>query len=310
MTDRQWDSYTEQAINGTIFHQKRFFGYHKKGKFADISLLFKKRDKIIALASFAAYQENGKKILHSHPGASWSGFVYKEQLRCRAAEEICKLTIEYAEKQNYDEIRITLPPAIYQNCHNDNLAFAMLNAGFQYSKRELTSAADLFCEKTGIDRSVRKNVNTALSGGLRVVSGDQDIVRFHQLLKYNLAEKGTEPTHSLQELTLLKKLYPHQIELRSAYKDDDYAGGMCNWEVKKRIWLVFYCCYKKEYVPLRVLNLLFKDTLERYRHKGARFIDFGTSSLNMKVNHGLMKFKENYGAYSVFRDTLVKKLKT
>ncbi len=309
-TDQAWDNYVAHALNGTIFHQKKFLGYHGESKFDNISLLFKKRDKIVALATFASYDDKGKTILHSHPGASWGGFVFSKPLSYQSAEEICILTIEYAKKNSYDEIRMTIPPAIYQDCYNDNLAFTLNTNGFQHSKRELTSVVDLRCNRISLDRSVRKNVNTAISNGLRITNGDDDLDLFHSLLHENLSEKGTEPTHSLTELTLLKKLYPQQIEFRSAYTDDEYAGGMCNWKVKKDTWLVFYCCYKKKYVPMRVLNLLFYDTLTRYRNKEAAFIDFGTSSINMKVNEGLMKFKENHGAYSVFRDTLIKNLNT
>ena len=44
------------------------------------------------------------------------------------------------------------------------------------------------------------------------------------------------------------------------------------------------------------------------RRRSFQYLDFGTSTLNMEPNWGLIKFKENFGALGFFRDTLIKEL--
>ena len=59
--------------------------------------------------------KNDKKILHSHGGASYGGFVYPKQLNIRDAFLLVEQLIEYAKKHNFDAIQLTLPPLIYSH---------------------------------------------------------------------------------------------------------------------------------------------------------------------------------------------------
>jgi hypothetical protein len=40
-----WDKFVDQSNNGTLFHSRRFLGYHPKNRFNDHSLIFKKKKK-------------------------------------------------------------------------------------------------------------------------------------------------------------------------------------------------------------------------------------------------------------------------
>ena len=71
-----WDDFVNQSNNGTIFHLRSFLSYHIDRKFIDHSLVFEKKGRIIALFPAAEINNNGIKILQSHPGASFGGFVF------------------------------------------------------------------------------------------------------------------------------------------------------------------------------------------------------------------------------------------
>jgi hypothetical protein len=46
--------------------------------------------------------------------------------------------------------------------------------------------------------------------------------------------------------------------------------------------------------------------MKRYKDEGFKFLDFGIFTVNMDPNWGLGRFKENFGARGIFRDTFYK----
>ena len=74
----EWDQYVQTSDNGTIFHERKFIGYHPPDLFIDHSLIFRAKNKIIALLPAVEKQRNKKKYLISHEGASYGGFVYQD----------------------------------------------------------------------------------------------------------------------------------------------------------------------------------------------------------------------------------------
>ena len=67
-----WDQYVLNSNNGTIFHLRKFLSYNEDRTFIDSSIIFSENNQIIALFTGAITQN----CLHSHPGASFGGFVY------------------------------------------------------------------------------------------------------------------------------------------------------------------------------------------------------------------------------------------
>ena len=87
-----WDQFVSLSNNGTIFHQREFLTYHTGREFDDHSLMFYKKNKLVCVFSGAEVIKE-KLILHSHPGASYGGFIFK------------KSSFDLVEKiiQNFDE---------------------------------------------------------------------------------------------------------------------------------------------------------------------------------------------------------------
>ncbi len=299
ISNEEWDNYIRNSNNGTIFQEQSFLSYHPEERFKDLSLFFAKRDKIIALLTLTIKKDN---MLSSHQGASFGGFVYQKPLTANESQQICEGLLEYAQKLQVNGIEMTLPPSVYCNTPNDTILFYLWQAGFRYSRRELTNILKIK-EEFNFDRSVRKAVNH--SSELRIVDNDTNYEAFYKLLTENLMAKGAKPTHSFTELMDLKEKYPQKIVFWGAYLNDKFVGGLCNWEVKTGFQMIFYSCYDKDYGSHRILNRLFYDCCLLYQKQGIKFVDFGTSSKSMVLNQGLNNFKELYEAYGVFRDTLV-----
>jgi len=88
VTSEEWDEFVEQSDNGTMFSKRRFLSYHDKNKFNDKSIYITKDGKLHSVFTAALIERDGKKILSSHPGASYGGFVYNSELNFKEAHDL------------------------------------------------------------------------------------------------------------------------------------------------------------------------------------------------------------------------------
>ena len=112
LDETNWDDFIQSSLNGTIFHLRKFLSYHINRKFIDHSLLFIKNNLIISIFPAVEIMENNEKVLYSHPGASYGGFVYND-ISYADAEEIINLTDSYCIDNNYKKIFFVSTPIIY-----------------------------------------------------------------------------------------------------------------------------------------------------------------------------------------------------
>ena len=67
--------------------------------------------------------------------------------------------------------------------------------------------------------------------------------------------------------------------------------------------LAFYISHKEKFQELRPLNLLFYSIFEWCMKEKVKVYDFGIFTVDGEPNMGLGRFKENFGASGIFRDT-------
>ncbi|MFQ6116434.1 MAG: GNAT family N-acetyltransferase, partial [bacterium] len=139
----EWDTFVWDSNNGTLFHTRRFLNYHPGDRFQDRSLIFKKKQKWLAVLPAAVSQIEGKRILSSHPGASFAGPVFKSDLSFLNTFRMVKSLIEFCKQEEFKQIVMTLPPQIYHWRPSNYLDFALLESGFTYVKREVSSVIPL-----------------------------------------------------------------------------------------------------------------------------------------------------------------------
>ena len=132
---------------------------------------------------------------------------------------------------------------------------------------------------------------------------------FYRILKRNLSKRhGVSPTHTLKELKRLRSLFPEQLKLFSAKLDNKMIAGVLNFLINERVVLAFYISHDEEYKDYRPLNFLFYKIFEWAIYSKYKIYDFGTFTLNQEPNMGLGRYKENFGASGVFRDSIEMKL--
>ena len=136
ITSEEWDEFVEQSDNGTMFSKRKFLSYHAKDKFNDKSICITKDGKLHSVFTAALIERDGKKILSSHPGASYGGFVYNSELNFKEAHDLVDIMHEHAKSLKADRIQLTLAPIIYQTKYSNYLDFAFVRNGFQYLKEK------------------------------------------------------------------------------------------------------------------------------------------------------------------------------
>ena len=302
-----WDNFVKNANNGTLFHLRRFLSYHPEGRFVDHSIEVYKKNTLFSVFPAAESNINGENLLVSHPGLTVGSFIVPESVSISDSLELTKILIDYAKENKFDGIRLTIPPIFYQNRASNYIDYALLRNGFKYLKREVTSAlfiendvkANLSKFKPSHARAVRKAKETGID-----IKVSQDVESFYAILKENLKIRhGVNPTHKIQELYDLIDLFPDSINIFGAFYKGEMIAGVLNFIVKDDVALAFYISHKEKFQELRPLNFLFYSIFEWCIKEKIKVYDFGIFTVDGEPNMGLGRFKENFGASGIFRDT-------
>ncbi len=306
--EQAWDLFVPKTNNGTLFHLRSFLNYHPKSRFNDHSVIVRKKGRLFSLFPAAEQIIKGKKTLVSHPGATVGSFILPENLSIADSFSLVEKLIKYAKNQNFRCIRISLPPNLYQRRISNYMEYSFFKLGFVYVKREVTSI--LFLEETIKEtkmkfrpshlRAVRKAQDKNI-----VVKQSKSIGAFYTILKNNLEIRhGVSPTHTLEELINLFNLFPDKIRLFAAFLDELMIAGVVTFQINKRVLLAFYISHDERYSDLRAVNVLFYNIFDWAIESKLKIFDFGIFTVNGEPNMGLGRFKENFGASGIFRDTI------
>ena len=302
-----WDNFVKNANNGTLFHLRRFLSYHPEDRFVDHSIEFYKKNTLFSVFPAAESNINGKNFLVSHPGLTVGSFVVSEGVSISDSLELVEILTGYAKRNKFEGVRLTIPPIFYQNRSSNYIDYALLRNGFKYLKREVTSTlfiendvkANLSKFKPSHARAVRKAKETGID-----IKVSQDVKSFYAILKENLKIRhGVNPTHTIQELYNLISLFPNSINIFGAFYKGEMIAGVLNFIIRDDVVLAFYISHKEKFQELRPLNLLFYSILKWCIKEKIKVYDFGIFTVDGEPNMGLGRFKENFGASGIFRDT-------
>lgn len=306
----EWDDFVWQANNGTIFHTRRFLNYHPPERFEDHSLIFRKDKRVIALFPATIRYEQHRRILTSHRGASYGGLVTKFNVGIKDTFQLVETLIQYAEDNQFQGVELTPPPIVYYHRPSHYVDFALVKNGFGYRKREISSVIPLTFNEQEVlytfSPESRRAVRRGVKLGVEVRESDE-YENFYRILKHNLKMRhNVTPTHSLEELILLRKIFPDRIRFFGAYAEDRMVAGVVMFICNQRVVLAFYISHDEEFQQYRGVNCLFFEIIKWAIREQYAYLDFGIFTVNMDPNWGLGRFKESFGAQGIFRDTLLK----
>ena len=304
----EWDSFVPGKNNGTLFHLRSFLNYHPVTRFKDHSLLFYKKNKLFSVFPAAEKVVKSDLVLISHPGATLGSFVLPEDLSISDSMSLVKALISYCKNKNFNKIQITIPPNLYQYRLSNYIDFALMKNNFHYLKRDITSILYLENKMEDTLRKFRPSHKRAVKKGLEkglVCRESNNFDDFYKILKQNLKIRhGVNPTHTLKELKYLSELFPEKVKLFGSFYNNEMVAGVVNFIVNDYVVLAFYISHDQKFAELRPLNFLFYTIFDWAIKLKFQVYDFGIFTINGEPNMGLGRFKENFGASGIFRDTL------
>lgn len=308
----KWDRFVLESNNGTMFHLQKFFDYHTPGKFKFDHLIFVEKGNIKALLPGTVTKEN---IFESPVGASYGSIVTKD-IKFADTMEVVSALIDHAKKNNFKEIVLTAAPMIYENHPNQNLDFAMLWQGFNYSLHYISSAIKLDKNSDILERfspTIRRNIRKTIKDFNLRVEINERYDEFYPILIENKNRHNVKPTHSFDDLIKLKELMPDKLKLFMVYLEDKPIGGSLMFYPNKNVALCFYNMLLYDYAEYKPIQRVMYEVVKDSTENGYGYVDIGVSQDTkaenpMTPSMHLIEFKEKFDAKTIMRNTLTYKL--
>jgi len=292
----QWDNFINESKNGTFLFCRDFIEYHKN-RFNDYSILFYKRDSLIAV--FPANMFNGK--IYSHQGLTYGGLILSNRIKFSDVNQILTLLLSHLNEANYSALIIKQIPDIYKALPSSEVNYLLHRIKAKLIRRDILSV--IKCGSTSYSRDRIQGNKRGKKFKLTVHETSSFKEFWNTLLIPNLKNKhNVAPVHSLDEITILNKFFPKKIRQFNVYLDDKIVAGTTIFETKTTAH-VQYISANTEKNKLGSLDYLFVYLIDEVFNKKDYF-DFGTSNENNGefVNQGLLYWKEGFGARSITQD--------
>jgi len=290
-----WDLFVNSAYNATFQHTRRFLSYHGE-RFNDQSLLiFDDGDRLIGVFSAAINPRNSAEIV-SHPGATFGGVIHNGRLRGEMMLEAVRDVIVHYKKQGFLSLRYKAVPYIYHAAPAQDDLYALFRLGAARYRCDLSCTIDLFYRLPVSDRR-RRSMRKAISNGVKIESGYDHAASLWPVLEENLLRKyDATPTHSIEEITLLAKLFPENIWFVVAKLHTEVVAGVVLF-ITPSVFHAQYIATSETGSGVCALDGIFEHCIELARKAGARYFDFGISNERdgRYLNTGLYQFKSEFG---------------
>ena len=294
---QNWNAFIGQAKNATFLFHRDFMEYHKD-RFEDYSLSVLYKDKWVGVLPANRVGE----IVYSHQGLTYGGLVYNEASKLTTVITAFRAVLLFLEGNGIGKLHLKTIPSMYHSKPAEEIQYALFLAEAQLVRRDSLSVIDL-SQKYDFSKSRKRGIQKGRTNGL-VIKEETDFESFwNEVLIPNLNERhGVKPVHSVEEINLLKSLFPTHIRQFNVYCNGKIVAGTTVFESET----VAHCQYISKYEDQENLGSL--DFLYHFliteAFAGKRFFDFGISneSQGKKLNDGLSYWKASFGASTIVHD--------
>ncbi|WGF91284.1 GNAT family N-acetyltransferase [Aequorivita marisscotiae] len=292
-----WDSFVKEAKNATFLFQRDFMDYHSD-RFTDHSLLVFKGEKLVAVlpANISGSE------LHSHQGLSYGGLVLSKKCTFPETLAIFKNVLAFLNREGVAVLKLKLIPKIYHQLPSDEIDYLLFLTQASLTRRDITSCVNnensLKIKSSNRLRGIKKGVKNELE----VKEEAKFKAYWNEVLEPNLMQvHNQKPVHSSAEIELLQSRFPENIKQFNVYKDDEIVAGATIFETSN-VAHAQYISANEMGRQTGGLDFLFNHLLEHFSHK--KYFDFGivNEAQGLKVNKGLLHWKETFGGRSITHD--------
>lgn len=302
-----WDQFVlNESCNGCFLQTRNFLNYHSEEKYLDCSLMFYRKDRLVAVCPACEIREGDKKIFLSHAGSTYGGIIVMPgMLRAEKMFTLLEAFEAYLTEQGFAKCVLKQINPLLSRGNAELLEYCLY-----YRKYREYKELNLYIDFEHYDtedipknfsklkkRSVKKCVNAGMK--VRELNGKDDIERFHEVLSDNLRKYGLHPYHTVEDLLDLKKRFPHNIEFWGCVYDDKivavsmvfiFDGGRCAHTQ--------YLASDSEYSKLSPMTYIYYKMIDIYKDRDIRYLSWGitTEHLGLEINENLTNSKEEYGS--------------
>jgi len=286
-----WDNFVKESVNGNIYHTRKFLSYHSPNKFIDESILIYKENIIVCVLPCC---KNGDTFF-SHKGATYGGPVFSENVyNIKNLNNIIELIFKYYD----NKIEFRIANSIYNNI-SDNVLLYLLS-------KKLKMIPELAWYINKNDDIINNIANIRNKKYIQKMMKDknficdkfeneQDYIYFYEILKKNLNTRyNTEPTHTLDEFLLVKKLLDKDQSLYLVKNNEIIYGGVYVIKVTNKCWYTFYISKNIDIKTNMSVVYLMHKIQQDAKELNIEYIDYGitTEDRGEILNIGLAEFKE------------------
>jgi len=299
----KWDKFVENSRNGTIFHTREFLSYHPPNRFEDFSLLFLRDGNIMSVLPACIEEINGKKMLASHKGSTYGGFVIPMRFGVKDSLELVDTFLEFLYSKNIDGVWMRYPEYIFEIQPSQEIKFAMWYKGFELDYIELSTC--YFLNDYDASKPIIRQARKSYDRGITCIFDSNNFKEFYEILYNNLKHKYNKaPTHTLEEILLLKKLLKNKFILITAHLNNRVVGGLVIFVANKKTAHIFYSAVDKSLSGLFVNDALVDIAIRELKKRGVMYLNYGisTEDKGKRVNFELFRFKEKFKGFGVYRE--------
>jgi hypothetical protein len=261
-------------------------------RFTDHSLMVYEGQKLIGLVPANLTQDG---VLISHQGLTYGGLAVPRTAILKDVVGCFYAILRHLSEEGISEWVYRRIPGFYNTLPDDDVSYALFLADARLFRRDCAMTISE-ADRLPFIRSRNALVKRAAGIGVRLVQEASLQPFWNSVLIPQLETRhGVKPVHTLEEITLLASRFPENIKQFSAYYGDEIVSGATIYETPTVAHLQ-YAAVTEKGRESGAQACLFNWLIERYWHKD--FFDFGTSNENEghMINHGLLKWKEGFGA--------------
>lgn len=289
----RWDDFVRQACNGHFMFCRPFMDYHSD-RFTDASLIVEEEGAWLAILPANRVGDD----LWSHQGLTFGGLVHGDALKTARCLKVFQAIAEFAAAENISVLHLKILPYIYHRRPAEEQVYALFRMGAELTRCDVTAVIQQ-SDRIPFSSRRRRGVKKAAKAELRYRQ-DDSLEGFYVVLAEVLqARHGTAPTHTLDELKLLKERFPEEIKVFTAVDQEKVVAGVLIFEHAK----VAHCQYIASNDQGRNVGAL--DGLFHYLihdvYPEKDYVDFGTSNRENGhvLNDTLINQKEEFGGRAV-----------
>ncbi|MCE1163959.1 MAG: GNAT family N-acetyltransferase [Bacteroidetes bacterium] len=302
----EWNEFLYPDYN--MFYDKRFLCYNDvfKKNIEWHHLLFREKNKVMAILPGNEITDNGEKVYVSCDGVSFGGFLWHDKIKITDFISILTGLRDYLAAQGFKKCLLRNPPYIYSRNANEEYDYALILSGFSVTRYSITNIVDLKSFefeklKNPKKRSIQKSAKHIDIDFIEDNVTKETLSDFYNILYSNRELKNVKPTHSLEELVYLKSVLKDRIKFFTAKIKGEIVGICTLFLVKDDVVLNFYLAADEEHKKDRVSDYLLYKTIEWSKLNNFRLYDIGTSNVGNELLQGLFDFKKKFMADGFLR---------